>query len=484
MSLAVCLVASEVAPLAKTGGLADVAAALTKHLHADGHDARLFMPFYSSIERAHLEHFAIEFLRDVPLQLGPHQYRYSVVTARLPESRVFLYLVDCPALYARTRLYTEDVDEHLRFLVLTHAALESCRRMDWSPNILHCHDWHTAFGPLLLKSKYRADRLLARTKSVLTIHNIGYQGAFPAAAAADVGLGAQTDLLHQDDLRAGYVNSLKHGILFADAITTVSPTYAREICTAEYGMGLQGALSLRGDAVLGILNGADYDHWDPRSDRYLPRHYGPRELVVKAELKREFLARLRLKAGPRTPLIGLVARLTAQKGLELLFDSLPALLARRDACFVAVGSGEQRYESFFAELQQQFPLRVVFRRGYNEELAHWVEAASDLFVMPSRYEPCGLNQMYSMRYGTVPIVRKTGGLADSVHHYDPITRRGTGIVFDDFNSEAMSWALDTALDLYEQPEVWREIMRQGMAENFSWERQGALYVQLYRRLAG
>lgn len=478
----ICLIASEAAPLAKTGGLADVAAALAKHLHRAGHDVRLYMPLYSRIDRSKLDLYPVEFLRDVPLELGTHRFRYSVLTAALPGSQAPVYLIDCPVLYARRGIYSADADEHLRFLALTRAALECSQRMGWSPDILHCNDWHTAFGPLFLKAMYEWDRLFKTTRSVLTIHNIGYQGIFPAHAAGDLGLGPRANLLHQDDLRAGRVNSLKHGIIYADAITTVSPTYAREIRTDQYGMGLQDVLRARTETMIGILNGVDYDEWDPRRDRYLPKHFDPDSLDVKGELKRQFAERLQLSLGERTALAGIITRMTVQKGLELLFDALPSALAKRDLALVALGSGDAHYERFFMQLQRQFPGRVLYHRGFSDELAHWIEAASDMFLMPSLYEPCGLNQMYSLRYGTVPIVRRTGGLADSVELYEPSTRQGTGILFNDFNGTAMSWALNVALDLYAQPEHWRQMVLNGMRKDFSWDRRGAEYVALYERL--
>jgi starch synthase len=478
----VCLIAAEAVPLAKTGGLADVAGALTKYLHAAGHDVRLFVPLYSRIDRKTLDLRPVEVMQGTAIELGSHRYRLSVYVADLPGTTAPVYLIDCPGLYGRPAIYTSDADEHLRFIALTRAAFECSQRLAWSPDILHCNDWHTAFGPLYLKALYGQNRLFQATRSVLTIHNVGYQGTIPGSAASDLGL-PNTELLHQDDLRAGRINSLKHGILYANAITTVSPTYAREIRTDQYGMGLQDALRARGPAVLGILNGVDYDVWDPRHDRYLPFHFDARSLGKKAELKREFAARLDLAAGERTPLLGIVTRMTVQKGLELLFDALPDTLAKRDLAFVALGSGDAHYERFFTQLQQQFPRRVVFHRGYNDELAHWIEAASDMFVMPSLYEPCGLNQMYSLRYGTVPIVRRTGGLADSVELYDPATGQGDGIVFDVFKGAALSSALNVALDLYGQPQHWRRMMLNGMAKDFSWTRQGAEYVALYERLA-
>jgi starch synthase len=482
MALKVCFISSEVAPLSKTGGLADVSGALVKYLQGAGHDVRLFTPFYSAIDRKGLAAEPVEGLQDLPLEVGPHRYRYCVARASLPGAPGPVYLIDCPELYARATIYTVEADEHLRFLALTRAAFECCQRMRFAPDILHCNDWHSGFAPLFLKYAYSWDQLFKHTRSVLTIHNIGYQGVFTATAAGDLGLGTNAYLLHQDDLRAGQINSLKHGILYADAVTTVSPTYAREICTDEYGMGLQAVLRTRGDSLVGILNGVDYDEWDPRRDRHLHRHYDVRHLANKLVLKAEFLTRLGLTTGARTPLAGLVTRLTVQKGLDLLFDTLPRLLASRDLAVVALGNGEVLYESFFTRLQADFPGRVHFHRGYSDELAHWIEAASDLFLMPSLYEPCGLNQLYSLRYGTVPVVRRTGGLADSVHAYDPATRQGTGIVFEEFKPAAFEAALDAALDLYADQDHWRQIVRNGMRQDFSWPRQGARYVRLYERL--
>jgi len=482
MTLTVCLLASEVAPLSKTGGLGDVSSALARHLHAAGHDVRLFTPFYSSIDRAQLTVRKVEGLGDLELELGVHEYRFSVLTALLPRSSAPLYLIDCPELYARATLYTADPDEHLRFLAFTRAVLVSCQHLRWSPQIFHCNDWHTAFAPLWLKSSFAWDGLFARSRSVLTIHNIGYQGVFSAAAVADLGLGDRTDLLHQDDLRAGTINPLKHGILYADAITTVSPTHAREISSDEYGMGMQEALRARGNALTGILNGVDYDEWDPRIDRFVPLHFDADSLEVKAQLKKRLLARFGLSVPPEAPLVGMVSRLASQKGIDLMFDSVPEVLRWRDLGLIVLGSGDAQYEHFLRLLQEEFPARVHFHQGYDEELAHWIEASSDMFVMPSLYEPCGLNQMYSLRYGTVPIVRRTGGLADSVEPYEPDTGVGTGIVFNDFDTEALEWALNTALDLYCAPTHWQRMVRNGMRRDFSWQRQVRRYVELYEQL--
>jgi len=482
MTLTVCLLASEAAPLSKTGGLADVSSAIAKYLHTAGHDVRLFTPLYSSIDRTRLSLESVPQLRNVELQLGLHRYRFSVLAGKLPRSSAPVYLVECPELFSRSTLYTTDPDEHLRFLAFTRAVFVSCQHLQWAPQILHCNDWHTGFAPLFLKASYDWDRLFAATRSVLTIHNIGYQGAFSAAAVGDLNLGAKSYLLHQDDLQAGTINPLKHGIMYADAITTVSPTHAQEICTDQYGMGMQQALRARGGALTGILNGVDYEEWDPRHDRFLPYHYDARRPEVKAQFKRTFLARLGLDYDPAVPLAGIVSRLASQKGIDLMFDSLPEVLQWRALSFVALGAGDSQYEGFLSGLQERFPRRVLFRKGYDEEFAHWIEAASDMFLMPSLYEPCGLNQMYSLRYGTVPIVRRTGGLADSVEHYDPHTGLGTGVVFDDYDSEGLEWALNSALDLYAEPEHWQRMVRNGMSRDFSWPRQGGLYVDLYEKL--
>jgi starch synthase len=482
MPLRICFVTSETTPYAKTGGLADVCGALLKYLHADGHDIRLFMPAYSSIRRDQFALHAVEALQNMSLQLGSQRYGFSVLTARGPGAQNVVYLIDCPVLYDRPALYTTDGDEHRRFLLLTHAAFLCCQRLGFAPQIMHFNDWHSAFGTLLKRTVYGSDRLFEGARTVLTVHNIGYQGIVGAAAVPDLLPAMQLAQLDQRALAAGHVNLLGTGLMYADLITTVSPTYAREIQGAEYGMGLENVLRARSAAVIGILNGVDYDEWDPRHDRFLPQHFDPDHLAVKAALKQQLLQRLGLNRAPRTALIGIVSRLATQKGFDLLFEAVPRLMAARDFALVVLGSGEPPYEAFFARLQQLFPARVHFHRGYSDELAHWIEAASDMFLMPSRYEPCGLNQMYSLRYGTVPVVRRTGGLADSVQHFDPVSGQGTGVVFNDYDAEAVHWAIGTALDFYQNEAAWQRLVRNGMAQDFSWSRQVPHYVASYERL--
>jgi starch synthase len=484
MSHRICFVTAEYAPLAKAGGLADAAGALARMLDARGHDVRVFLPGYRSALAGVVMRSPVEFLQRIPLALGSHRFEVSISHAEVPESRLRVYLVECPELFDRPGLYSDGPDEHLRFLVLTRATIEACQRMAFAPDIVHCHDWHTSLLPLYLRSIYAWDRLFADTKTVFTIHNLGYQGYIPAARLADLGLGAAANMLDQPDLVAGHINAMKHGIRYADLVTTVSPTYAHEIATPAQGMGLDTVIRERGSGVVGILNGIDVHEWNPETDRHLPHHYSARKLLGKSLMKKALMARVGLSIRRGVPLVGMVSRLVVQKGIDLLTDALPTALESRDFGLVVLGNGEARYEQFFAELVSRFPGRVAFERGYSEELAHWIEAGSDLFLMPSHYEPCGLNQMYSLCYGTVPIVRRTGGLADSVQHFDPQTGEGTGIVFEHYDVTGVSWALSHAFDLFADRKLWNRIRRNGMRQDYSWEEQCARYEAEYARLTG
>ncbi len=478
----ICLASSELAPLAKTGGLADVVASLSSFLDGKGHDIRVLLPLYSSIETSAMDITPVRFMQDLAMQMGPHRVRYSIDTARLPGGTLTIYLLRCPELYNRPGIYTSDWDEHLRFILLSRAAIEMCQNMGFAPDIFHCHDWHTSLVPMYLKTRYAWDRLFENTRSVLTIHNIGYQGIFSANILDDVGIQDQVDRLHQEDLGKGMINFLKTGLLYADVLTTVSPNYAHEIRGAEYGMGLQEILQQRGDTLVGILNGVDYREWNPADDPLIPHPYDSRRLAGKKKNKLALMQELGLDCSDDMPLIGMVTRLTGQKGIDLVQQLVPAMMGHRRFAMAVLGSGESRYEQFFQWLQNHYRDRVCFYRGFSNRLAHWVEAGSDMFLMPSLFEPCGLNQMYSLRYGTVPIVRRTGGLADSVQLFDPHSGQGTGIVFNDYNVPALGWALNYAFDLYQDKSTWRKLVRNGMAMDFSWERQGQVYIDLFRHI--
>jgi starch synthase len=482
--LKICLVSSELTPLAKTGGLADVASALSVYLDQKGHDIRVLMPFHSSIDTSEMEVTSVEYLQNLPIQMGSHQLHYSIDTAKLPGTELSIYLLRCPQLYDRPGVYTSDSDEHLRFILLSRAAIEMCQHMGFAPDIFHCNDWHTSLVPLYLKTRYAWDDLFSNTHSVLTIHNIGYQGVFGADILPDLGLQHENDKLHQDDLANGMINFLKTGVLYADLITTVSPNYAKEILGPEYGMGLQDLLQERHRSLIGILNGVDYDEWNPASDPLIAHPFDSRRIAGKKKNKLALMKELGLDCNDDMPLIGMVTRLTGQKGLDLVEHVIPEMMRQRRFAMAILGSGESHYEQFFSWLQDRYRDRVCFYRGFNNKLAHQIEAGSDMFLMPSKFEPCGLNQMYSLRYGTVPVVRQTGGLADSVQQFDPTSGKGTGIVFNDYNATALGWAINFALDLYPEKTTWRKLMRNGMSMDYSWEQQGQLYIDLFQRLKG
>ncbi len=458
------MVCAEYAPLAKTGGLADAVAGLAAALARRGHDVRTVMPAYGGPLPAG---FVLE------PQAPADGIAYAV--ARPPDDGPPIYLVESDAIGHDGRIYTLDDRDAARFWAFNRAALALAGVSEWRADVLHCHDWHAALVPPLARRG-----ALAATPSVLTLHNAGYQGRFPRHALPE---DAQTVLDVLDDPARGdadHVNFLALGIRHADRVTTVSPSYARELRSPELGMGLDALLDVRGDDFVGILNGVDYALWSPESDPFIGRRYPRSDRSGKRQLKADLSAELGLASD--APLVGAVTRLVEQKGIDLLVDALPTLLERTRASFVILGSGEPQLETALATLADMHRSRVVFRNGYDESLAHRIIGGSDLLVVPSRYEPCGLTQLYAMRYGTVPVVRKTGGLADTVTHYDPATGKGTGSVFEHADVTGLVWGLSTALDWFEDERAWQRLVDNALGADFSWERQSAEYEALYRRL--
>ena len=471
----VLFLSSEVAPYSKTGGLGDVAGALPARLRSLGHDVAVVTPLYSSINPdAHHLHQAY---RAVPVGAAGN----IEFDAFLSDDGL-TWLVDAPAFYRRPAIYTNEPDEHLRFLFLNHAAIELCRRREWAPAIVHGNDWQAGMLPLFLKSIYRQDPRFASTRSIFTIHNLAYQGIFGSSIVPALSLGEFQHLLHQDHLRQGRINFMEHALMYADVITTVSPTYAREIQTPELGAGLDHVLRGRSQTLMGILNGIDVETWNPRIDRYLPANFSEASLNDKAINKRHLLESRDLDQAMDLPLVGIVSRLTGQKGVELMIRPLARLLANDRVRFVALGSGEPKIEDALQWLASSFPGRASFHRGYDEPLAHLIEGGADMFLMPSLYEPSGLNQMYSLAYGTAPIVRRTGGLADTVSHYDRESGEGTGFVFDHYTEDGLTWAMDRALRTFPDKDAWRRMQLNGMAEDNSWERRASEYDDLYRQI--
>ena len=502
----IALVAAEISPLAKTGGLADVVASLGRALHRRGHEVRLFLPLYGSIRASGVDLAPVSGLQGIQLDYPVGAVTLGVATAPLPNSEradgttLDVELLDCPELYHRDRYYTNDPDEPLRWATLCRGVLEVLARSEWDPDVIHCNDWHTGLLPLYLHG-YRAVPSLAATATLLSIHNLSFAGVFDAAVVDQLGLSAQRGLFHQERLSEGEVSFLETGILYATWLSTVSETYAREIQTPEYGMGLATLLRTRTDHLVGIVNGIDPDEWNPERDPLIPPRFSAEDLSGKDRCRQALLDRFNIAdgaeqgpGGRREPVVAIVSRLTGQKGFELLSDRgdlnaslsaddlLPVHLLQGRIRLVVLGTGEARYERYFQGLRDAFPDRVGVFLGFDEELAHWIEAGADLFLMPSRYEPCGLNQLFSMSYGTVPVVRKTGGLADTVQPWDSATESGTGFVFDEFRSGALAGSLDEALELWADPDSWGILMRNGMAQDFSWERQSSRYVDLYHRI--
>ena len=483
----ILLVSSEVAPLAKVGGLGDMSAALPRALRAEGHDVRIVMPYYSRVRRSAVE--VEPGLSDLKVTLGHHQVHFGVDKTVLPDSDVPIYLVRCGGLYDREGVYGDGPDEHLRFTLLNWAALIVAQSLQFKPDVIHLNDWQTSLIPLLLKTMFAWDELFSQTKTVLTIHNLGHQGTFGAHILRDTGLETAAHLLHQDQLSAGRLSFLLTGIMYADAVTTVSPTYAREILTSDQGVGLDPFLRARADALFGILNGIDTTIWNPATDPHLPACYSAEDLSGKSRCKEMLLQLSGLSFDPTMPVLGVVSRLVWQKGFDLCEQVLPRLLRNRRFQLVVLGTGEPRYEQFFSRLRAVFPHRVGFHRTFSEPLAHLVEAGSDFFLMPSRYEPCGLNQMFSLAYGTPPIVHRTGGLADTVQLWHPEIQAGNGFIFDHFNAEGLSWSIDYALSTYGDGSLGArermKVLRQnGMRADHGLAKMAKEYEEVYRFVVG
>ncbi|MDH4117642.1 MAG: glycogen synthase [Acidimicrobiia bacterium] len=469
--LRVLFVASEVVPYAKTGGLADVGGALPAALRAAGHDVVTILPLYSAIDRSGL--------RPVPewsgtCQVGSHGFDWLLWQDPATNTR----FVEVPALFDRHEFYTHDPDEHIRFAVFSKICLDHVVATGWIPNIIHCNDWQTGLMPAMLRGPYSS--ALAGTRSILTIHNLGYQGVFGAQSADELGLEGHTHLLHREHLAEGRISLLETAIMHADAITTVSPTYAREIQTPEGGAGLDALLRER--PVTGILNGIDDEEWNPRTDTLIPWRYSEKSLWRKERDKEALLTRMDLPYRKHVPVMGMVTRLTIQKGIDIVRSPLIHFLESWDVRLCVVGSGERDYADFFRWLAASYPDKVAFFEGYSNELSHLVEAGADIFLMPSLYEPCGLNQMYSLAYGTIPVVRRVGGLADTVDQADPETGTGTGVVFDHFTEDGLGWAIGRALTLHLDRKGWQLLQKNGMAVDNSWDQRAAEYEELYRTL--
>ncbi len=465
------MVSSEVSPWAKSGGLADVLGALPEALASLGYQVAVVVPRYMRAADAP----ASRVIDRMPVPLGDEQFDVAVWS--MATGSVTQYFVESAALYGRNGLYGDAAgdfpDNHIRFAVLARAALEISRRL-FHADVFHCHDWQASLLPVFLRDILAGDPEFGGAKTLLTIHNLGYQGLFPASKLAETGLSAH--LYNPSQLEFwGQLNFLKAGIVFSDAINTVSRKYAEEIQTEEYGFGLDGLLRERQDVLSGILNGVDYTRWNPATDSYLPARYTPDDLAGKRECKRALLAEMGLPEHMiDRPLLGIVSRFATQKGFDLIGE-IAGRIFENDVCLVALGNGESRYEELFEKLCREFPHQVAVKLGFNDALAHRIEAGSDIFLMPSRYEPCGLNQIYSLKYGTVPVVRATGGLDDTIDE-------STGFKFADYNGDALLGAIRDACLAWGAHDAWAARMVRGMHRDFSWIPSAHAYSELYERL--
>jgi starch synthase len=477
----VLFVVAEAVPFAKTGGLADVAGALPPALHDLGVDVRLLMPRYATVDAGR---HGLNRVGEVSVSIGG-RLEAAQVWEGILAGKVPVWFLDHPGYYGRPGIYGEggrDYEDNLaRFTCLCRAALNWVRGSGWTPDVFHCHDWHAALLPVYLDTVERGDPALRRAATLFTIHNLAYQGIFPRDQLPVTGLSEE---IYWSRLEFyGSINLMKGALLSADLLNTVSETYAREIQTPEFGHGLDGVLRTRSQDLYGVLNGVDYSVWDPRVDPYIPVRYGPEDLSGKRACKRALQAEFHLPEDPETPLVGMVTRLVDQKGLDLVHACLDRMVAA-GAQFVLLGTGDPRYEAAFTEAARRYPRQVGARIGFDEGLAHRIEAGCDMFLMPSRYEPSGLNQLYSLRYGTVPIVRATGGLADSIVDATPeaIARgEANGFVFEAYTPDALWEAIRRALDVFRNPTLWRTLMQTGMRADFSWNRSARRYVELYER---
>jgi starch synthase len=484
--LSIAHLASEMAPLVKVGGLADVVGALAAEQSQSGHRVCVVLPRYASLQvPASFERRALG-ARDVPWGMGREPARFELLSGA---SGPRVLLVDHAGerrFFGRPGVYDDPLtgesypDGAERFLFFTRAALEGLKLLGDRVDILHAHDHQAAWAPCLVRTHESAERVFQGAATVFTIHNLGYQGIHDSWVLRLAGFGLEWFYPGSPFEFWGRVNDMKVGLSFADALTTVSPRYSREIQeNGEFGFGLEGVLRRRSGDLTGILNGIDDEVWNPATDPHLARCYDRERLDERGANRVRLIAECGLEPGGHDAVVGMVTRLAEQKGMDLVAAAAAELL-KLELCLVVLGSGQPRYRDLLRDLAASRPGRVCYREGFDDPLAHRIEAGADIFLMPSRYEPCGLNQMYSMRYGAVPVVRATGGLADTVEEFDPLSGRGTGFRFEAYQPAEMLAALRRSLAIRRQPELWHQLQRNGMAQDFSWRASAERYERLYR----
>ena len=474
----IAFAASECVPFSKTGGLADVVGALPRALAAVGHQVSVYLPRYRQTKL----NDAKTVVRSVTVPFDD-RYRFCSVVTGGNHSGIEFYFVDYPPYFDREALYGTSSgdypDNAERFALFSRAVLEASKVLG-VPQIFHCHDWQSALIPVLLRTQYAEDPAFKEVATVFTIHNMGYQGLFSPDTLPLIML--PWDLFTISKMEFfGNVNFLKGALVYSDFITTVSRKYSQEIQTSEFGFGLEGVLRDRAATVTGILNGVDYDEWSPEKDKFAVAKFSPADLSGKAKCKQDLLAAFGItNPNLSLPVIGIVSRFAAQKGFDLIAQIMDRL-AREEMIVVALGAGDKPYEEMFQRLQKQFPSKIAVKVAYDNAIAHKIEAGSDMFLMPSKYEPCGLNQIYSLRYGTVPVVRATGGLDDTIEPWNARTGKGTGFKFSEYNGEALLLTIKEALRAFRDQSSWQTLMRNGMNKDFSWNASAKEYVRVYEK---
>jgi starch synthase len=476
--LKILFVSPEVVPFAKTGGLADVAGTLPGALAALGHDVRTILPFYQVVKKG--GYVCKELVSPLPAPL-PWDAGTAKIFALQKPNNVPIYFLENDHYFDREYLYGSPQgdypDNAERFIFFCRVVLEFLKTIDFRPDVIHCHDWQTALIPVYLKTIFRGDPFFGHTLSFYTIHNLAYQGIFLPETFSLTGL--PPELFSLQGLEYwDKINLMKGGIIFSDIISTVSSKYSQEIRTPEYGYGLEGVLQDRSEDLYGIINGVDYDEWHPARDRFIIANYDRKKTSRKEKCRKDLIALSGMKINKKMPLLAMISRLADQKGFDLLAQAMDQIMDL-ELGFVLLGTGEEKYHDLFQEIGKRFPDRASIRLEFNNALAHKIEAGADFFLMPSRYEPCGLNQIYSMKYGTIPIVRATGGLDDTVEDFDPVTGCGTGFKFTEYAVEPMVNKIREAISIYKDKKLWRKIMDNAMAQDFSWENSAKRYQELY-----
>src|SRR5580704_17584526 len=475
----IAFAASECVPFSKTGGLADVVGALPRALAALGHQVSVYVPRYRQTKLADPQ----TVVRSLTIPFDD-KYRFCSVVTAGASGGVRFYFVDYPPYFDRDAIYGSPAgdypDNAERFALFSRAVLEASKILG-VPHVFHCHDWQSALLPVLLRTVYAEDPAFRDAATVFTIHNMGYQGLFPPDILPLLML--PWDLFTMSKMEFfGQVNFLKGALTYSDYITTVSRKYSQEIQTAEYGFGLEGVLHDRASTVSGILNGVDYDEWSPQTDKFAVAKFSPQDLSGKAKCKQDLLAAFGMSAADaKLPVIGIVSRFAAQKGFDLI-SQIADRLAREPVIMVTLGAGDKPYEELFLRLHKQFPNKIAVKVAYDNAIAHKIEAGADMFLMPSRYEPCGLNQIYSLKYGTVPIVRATGGLDDTIEPRDARTGKGTGFKFTEYNGESLLLTIKQALQAYRDQTSWQVLVRNGMNKDFSWNASAREYGKIYEKV--